>query len=189
MARISYVEQDNAPNEVADIFTKMETRGARVGNVWKMAAHSPSTLLHLIRLGNYILTKTKLNPKLREMAILREAVILDCEYVRSAHVVFGKEVGITNQQLMAINDWENSGTFSEEEQAVLRFTDEVVKFAKVTDETFSDLGRYLEQGMMVELALTIGYYGMLARIILPFEVDLSDEPPASSSQITGNSQR
>ena len=94
---------------------------------------------------------------------------------------------MTDEQVRTIKDWENSSAFNEEEQAVLRFTDEVVKFAKVTDETFSNLDKHLEQGMMVELAITVGFYGMLARLLLPFEVDLHSEPPTSSSQIIGRS--
>ena len=38
MARISYIEKGTAPPEIADIFAKMETKGARVGNLWKIAA-------------------------------------------------------------------------------------------------------------------------------------------------------
>ena len=188
MARIPYVEKDKAPQEIAELFTKMEARGARVGNIWKMLAHSPSTLLHLIRMGNALLSKTKLNPKLREMAILRTSVIVDCEYERRSHAMFGKEVGMTDEQVSTIKDWENSSAFNETERAVLRFTDEVAKNARVEDATFSDLAKHLNQETMVELALTIGFYGMLARILLPFEVDLSDAPPTSSSQIIGRSK-
>ena len=185
MARISYIEKGTAPPEIADIFAKMETKGARVGNLWKIAAHCPTTLVHLLRMGNALLTKTRLSPRLREMAILRSAVILDCEYERRGHAMFGKEVGMTEEQVQTIEDWENSNAFNETERAVLRFTDEVVKTSRATDESFSDLARHLEPGMMVELAITIGYYGMLARILLPFEVDLSDAAPTSSSQIVG----
>ena len=185
MARIPYIEKDSAPQEIADIFTKLETRVARVGNLWKIMAHSPSTVIHLLRMGNTLLTKTRLAPRLREMAILRLAVLLDCEYERRGHAMFGKEVGMTEEQVQTIEDWENSNTFNETERAVPRFTDELVKTSRATDETFSALTKHLNPGMMVELAITIGYYGMLARLLLPFEVDLTDNAPTSSSQIVG----
>lgn len=185
MARISYVERDQAPQEVAEIFGKMEARGTPVGNLWKIAAHSPSTLLHFIRMGNALLTKTRLAPKLREMAILRTAEILDCEYERRAHTMFGKEVGMTDEQVRAVKDFENSSAFNDAERAVLRFANEVAQKGRVRDETFSNLADYLDEGMMVELAQTVGFYGMIARILLSFEVDLSEAVPTSSSQITG----
>ena len=42
--------------------------------------------------------------------------------------------------------------------------------------------------MMVELAETVGFYGMIARLLLPFEVDMDEEAFTSSSQIVGRSQ-
>ena len=188
MPRIPYVEKEQAPQEVAEIFAKMEARGAPVANLWKMCAHSPSTLLHIIRMGNALLSRTSLDPRLREMAILRTAAIVDCEYEIRAHSMFGKEVGMTDEQLMAIKDWENSDAFGEVEQAVLRFTDEVAQNARVGDDTFAALAKHLDERMMVELAQAVGFYGMLARILIPFEVDMEDEAPASSSQIIGRSK-
>ena len=189
MARISYVEKKNAPPEVSELFNKMEARGATVSNIWKTAAHVPSTLFHLIKMGNALLSRTRLDPKLREIAILRTAAILDCEYQKRAHSIFGKEVGVTDEQLNSIKQWVNSNAFNGVEQAVLRFTDEVAKDARVKDDAFSALAKHLDEGMMVELTQTVGFYGMLARMLLTFEVDLDDEAPISSSQITGRSQK
>ena len=185
MARIRYVEKHDAPQEIAELFAKMESRGVNIANIWKMLAHSPSTLVHLMRMGNALLSKTQISPKLREMAILRSACILDCEYEKVSHTMFGKEVGMTDEQVRAIDNWENSNVFDKTERAVLSFTDEITKYARVTDETFSALSQILNEGMMVELAMTIGFYGMLARVILPFQVDLNEKVPTSSSQILG----
>ena len=188
MARIPYIEKNNAPPDIAEVFSKMESHGARVSNVWKMAAHAPSTLLHFMRMGNALLSKTRLDPKLREMAILRTAAILDCAYERRWHAMFGKEMGMTDEQLDSIKDWANSSAFNEIEQAMLLFTDEIAKDARVKDATFSTLAKHLDKGMMMELTQTVGFYGMLARMLLTFEVDLDDEAPTSSSQVIGRSQ-
>ena len=80
--------------------------------------------------------------------------------------MFGKEVGMTDEQLDSIKDWVNSNAFNGVEQAVLRFTDEVAKDARVKDDTFSALAKHMDEGMMVELTQTVGFYGMLARMLL-----------------------
>lgn len=166
----------------------MEANGASVINLWKMAAHSPTTLPHLIRMGNAMLTKTRLDPKLRELAILRTAELIDCEYERSAHTMLGKELGLTDAQIKAVRDWKNSAVFNEVEAAVLQFTDEVAQKGRVKDTTFAGLAKHLDNGLMVELAQTIGLYGMIARILLPFEVDIDEQAPASATQIVGRSR-
>lgn len=185
MARIPYVEQDQAPPDIAALFAKMQAHGAPVGNIWKLSAHVPATLPHFIRMGNALLSKTRLSPKLREMAILRVAELLDCEYERRAHTMFGKEVGMTEEQVQAVKDWEQSAAFDPAERATLRFADEVATKGRVQDDTFAALAKHLDADMMVELAQTIGFYGMIARIALPFQIDLNEKAPTSSAQIIG----
>jgi 4-carboxymuconolactone decarboxylase len=184
MARIPYINKDNATREVADIFTKMEANGADVLNLWKMAAHSPATLIHMVRLGNSILSRTQLDPKLRELAILRVAEILDCEYERQAHTVFGKDIGLTDRQIIAVKDWGKSSVFSMAEQAVLRYTDEITRNGKVSRATFSETEKHISYMEMMDLTVAAGFYGMLARLLLTFEVDLEDNK-LSSAKIVG----
>ena len=188
MARIPYREKEGAPLEVVEIYNKIESRGFPVTNVFRMAANSPSTLAHLIRMGDAILIKTKLNPKFREMAILRSAAILDCDYEFQAHIRYGKQVGMTDEEIEAIKDWEKSKLFNETERAVLRFVDEVARGGRVKDKTFSDLKRYLDEQEMVELTLTVGYYGMLARLLLAFQVDLQVRPQSSVEKVLDRSR-
>ena len=188
MARIPYVNNDNANQEVSEIFTKMETNGAVVLNLWKMAAHSPVTLIHMIRMGNSILSKTELAPKLREIAILRVAGMIDCAYEKKAHTMLGKSVGITDEQITLIDkDWENSGVFNVAELAVLRYTDEIIKHNKVSKITFSELEKHFNHREMMELTIAIGYYRMLAMLLLTFEVDLESNNLTSPSHIVGHS--
>jgi alkylhydroperoxidase family enzyme len=185
MARIPYINREKAPREVDELFSKMESHGADVLNLWKMAAHSPATLKHMVKLGNTILSRTELEPKLREMAIIRVAEILDCEYERKAHIMFGKELGMTNEQVTGIKDWESSSVFTATESAVLRFTDEVTGNGKASQSTFSEVEKYLDHREMMELTITAGFYGMLGRLLLTFDVDLEDNALASASQIVG----
>ena len=187
MARIPYINKDNATQEVAELFDKMKARGADVLNLWKMAAHSPATLIHLVRLGSAILSKTELDPKLREIAILRVAEILDCAYERKAHTMFGKDVGMTDEQVASIKDWESSSVFSAAERAALSYTDELTRNGKASQNTFSELEKHLSHKEMMELTITTGYYGMLARLLLTFEVDLEGNKLTSPSQIIGRS--
>ncbi|TAK36062.1 MAG: carboxymuconolactone decarboxylase family protein [Chloroflexota bacterium] len=188
MARIPFVQQETASPEVAVLFAKMKANGAPPQNMWKMAAHVPSALPHFVKMGRALLTETRLAPRLREMAIVRQAEIVGCEYERKAHAAFGREVGMVDEQIAGIRDWKCSDAFDEVERAVLRFTDEAVKDVGVSDATFDALAKHLDPDMMVELALTIGFYGMIARLLMPFQVELDDDALTSPSQILGRSR-
>lgn len=189
MPRIPYVERDQAPPEIAEFYAKMDARGTPVINMIKMAAHAPAILPHFAKMSGAILSKLKLQPKLREIAILRVAEILDCEYERTAHVKFSQQVGVTAQQIRDMAAWERSEAFDEIERAVLRFTDEVALTARVKNETFAGLAKYLDAGQLVELAHIIGFYGMLARVVIPFEVEVDTDTLTSPGQFTSQHRR
>ena len=185
MSRISYVDRSTAPPETAELFARMESNGASVLNLWQMAAHSPATLPYLVRLGNSILSKTNLNPVLRELAILRQAEILGCAYEITAHSMLGKDVGITDEQINALKSWRASKIFNPAERAVLRFTDELIKRGEVSAHTFSATEKFLDPRGIMELTVTIGFYELLSHLLLTFEVDAESGAFTSASQIMG----
>ena len=180
MARVRLIEKKQAPPEVREIFQKIEDNGARILNLYKVAAHSPKVILNLIRLGNSVIGRMELPPKLREIVILRVAKLTGSEYEWAQHVPVALEVGISQKQLDSISDWKSSSEFNNEERAVLQYTDEVARNVTVTDQTFNSLKNFFNEQTIVELTITIGYYGMLARLLVPLQVEV-DEISASSA--------
>ncbi len=72
MARISYVEEKDHPELAADI---AKIKGARGGliNIYKLLLHSPTVTMTWFEHIGAIRWKTKLTPRLREIAIVRIA--------------------------------------------------------------------------------------------------------------------
>src|SRR5215471_203174 len=55
--------------------------------------------------------------------------------------------------------------FTDNEKAVLRFTDDVVRNVKASDRNLKAVQAFLSPGAVVELTLTIGYYMMVCRFL------------------------
>jgi len=64
-----------------------------------------------------------------------------------------------------------AAAFTDQEKAVLRFTDDVVRNIKATDKTFKAVQAFLSPGALVELTLTVGYYMMVCRFLETLGVD------------------
>ena len=64
--------------------------------------------------------------------------------------------------------------FSDLERTVLRFTDEVALNVKGSRETLAALKKHLGSTEIVELILSIGFWGMVARLLETTEVDLEE---------------
>ena len=185
MSRISLVQKEQASPEVKELFQKIEDNGARVVNLYKVVSHSPHVVRNFIKLGNSLIGRTELSPKLRELTIMRIAKLCHSEYEWAQHTLVALEVGVSQEKLDKIDSWGESDSFTEAERAVLQYVDEVAKNVKVTDETFAALRQYLNERSIVELTLAIGWWGMLARLLVPLEVEIDEQSAGSAGDLIG----
>ena len=172
MARVTMLEIDQVSGELQDRFQKMEERGFEVLNLFRVMAHSPAVGLDFLRLGNSILFKGSVPPRLRELAILRVGNLANASYEWAQHVPIGRRAGLSKAQIDAIPNWHDSDLFDEQEKAVLRYTDEVAETIRATDDTFQKIKNYFTDEQIVELTTTIGFYGMVSRILETLQVEL-----------------
>ena len=185
MARVRLIEKEQAPPEVKEIFQKIEDNGAKILNLYKVVANSPGLLLNFIRLGNSVIGRMGLPSRLREIVILRVARLTGSEYEWAQHAPVALQVGVSQKQLDSISDWKNSAEFNNKERAVLQYTDEVAQKVKVTDQTFNTLKNFFNEQTIVELTMTIGYYEMVARLLVPLQVELDESSVGSASELIG----
>jgi len=183
MSRVKLLEKDQAAPEIKEMFGKIEQSGVKVLNLYRAVANSPAGARNFIRLGNSLLTKAKLSPKLREMAILRIARITGSEYEWAQHIAIALEYGVTGQQAADLDRWKESGSFNDEERTVLQYVDEVTVNVKVKDETFSALHKYLDEEEITDLTISIGYWGMVARVLVALQVDEDKRAAGSAADL------
>ncbi len=175
MARVKYIEKADAHPMVAELYEKIEGRGQKVINLWKIMGHLPFIGLNYQRMGNSILKGEELSSKIRELAILRVGAINNSRYEFTQHTRIGLREGLTQQQIKEISEWQKSKSFSDAERAVLAYADEMEKNIQVKDATFNNLQKYFNEHQIVELTAAIGYYGMTCRILEALKVDMETE--------------
>ena len=172
MARVKILEKDEVSPEFRERFQKMEEGGHRVLNLFKVMAHSPQVGRRFLGLGTAILMQGVLPPTLRELAILRVGQINKANYEWTQHVPIALRSGVRQEQIDALPDWEKSAEFDEKEKAILRYTDEETLNIRVGDKTFAAVQKIFSEEEIVELTTTIGYYGMVCRILEALQVEL-----------------
>ena len=172
MARISFLGKGQAAPQMRERFQKMEDHGFRILNLYKVMAHCPEVGLNFLRLGNAILFKGTVPPNLRELAILRVGNIYQAKYEFTQHIPIALRTGLRQEQIDDLPNWESSGKFSQQERAVMRYTDEVTKNIRVKEDTFAAVRSFLSEEGIVELTTAIGYYGMVCRILEALQVEL-----------------
>jgi alkylhydroperoxidase family enzyme len=146
-------------------------------NIFRMMANAGTAFRPWIRWGGVLLSDLELDPALRELAILQVARLTphaDYEWVQ--HVPIAKAVGVSEEQVAALERGDTGAAcFSEDERGLLRFTTEVVRDARASDETFAAFSQSHSPREVVELLMVIGQYMMLARVMATTGMEL-DEP-------------
>jgi alkylhydroperoxidase family enzyme len=79
MARISYIEKEQAVPEVQPIFERFEKALGRIPNIFKAMAHAPVFLQKFMEFDG-AMRSTKVDRKLRELAYLKASQVNQCEY-------------------------------------------------------------------------------------------------------------
>ena len=167
MARIDYCDPVTASDRTREILDKN-----RSANIFRMMAHSPSYFEQYCRLGRAIRHKGELDPVLRELAITRTGILCEAPYEVAAHKRIGRNVGVTDEQNEALENWQSATCFNEIQRAALAFTDEIVRLHKPTDATFNAIAAKLTPAALVELQLSVGFYIMTSKFLETFGIDL-----------------
>ena len=172
MARVAYVDVKNAAPDVAPLLARIQQADGTVPNIFRALGNSPTTLRNFMRLGNSILRHLKLSPRLRELAILRVASLTGSAYEWAHHVPLAREAGISEEALYQIGQWRRSLAFDAQESAVLALAEASTLDVQVPDEVFRRVREFLDEEEVVELLMTIGYYNLVARLLVGLKVDV-----------------
>ena len=109
--------------------------------------------------------RSSLPPALREMVILRVAVINRAPFEFDAHVPHAKAAGIGDEQLDALRAARPGATFTALERAVLDLTDTMTRDVQVPDALFEPLREHFDARALVELVATVAAYNMVSRFL------------------------
>lgn len=142
-------------------------------NAFRMLAHTPAVGASALRLVLALLTETGLDPKLREMVILRVIQCCEGRYARTQHVAIAKSVGVSDVQIAMLERGDTpADLFSDRERAVFAFADENLRSCSVADETFAAVRELFSPREIVELTILIGYFRMISALLTTLDVEV-----------------
>src|ERR1700716_421106 len=167
MARIDYCDTSKSSERTREILCKN-----RNPDIFRMIAHSLSFFEQYCRRGDAIRHKGELDPIVRELAITRTGILCEAPYEIVAHKRIGKNVGVTDEQNAALEDWKSAACFGDVQRAALAFTDEIVAMRRPTAATFNALAAKLTPAALVELQLSVGFYIMTSKFLETFDIDM-----------------
>ena len=158
------------PDQVAPEYRDMLKRNT---NLHKLLVNSPDMARAFNGVGSFIRFKSKLDPRLRELAILQVGWMERSEYEFTHHVKIGKEFGVTDEDIQGLMA-ETEGKPSKLEplaKAILKGAREMVRDIGMSEATFAEIKKDLSNEHMTDLVLTIAFYCAVVRVLATMKID------------------
>jgi len=160
--------------EVKEDFEALMPEGVEPLNLFRTVAHNPR-VLHRMRVGG-LLDEGAIEPREREIVILRTTANCGCEYEWGVHATgFSAAVGLSDEQAAAtVHGDQDDSAWSETDSLLIQLADELHETAGVSDELWTELEDNWEPDQLIELVMLIGLYHAVSFTANAFEVELED---------------
>src|SRR5882757_6970220 len=170
MARVPYLNKSDLEPENQELLK-------RNISLHRALAHSPNGLRAFGALGEFIRHKSRLEPRLRELAILQVGYLARAPYEWSHHVKIGRDFGVTDDDIRALIQETDGGASKLEPLAklVLKAAREMTNDLAISQATYAALSKDLDNERMVDLVIVISFYNAVVRLLGSLQIDVEPE--------------
>jgi 4-carboxymuconolactone decarboxylase len=168
--RIAPLPEAEWSDEVRELLPK----GVRPLNIFTTLVRHPKLFKRWMVFGGHILSKSTLTPRDRELLILRTGYNCGSAYEWGQHVRISEALAISREEIMRVAEGPDAPGWAPAEAYLLRAADELHEHAKISGETWAALGETHDERGLIEIAMLVGHYHLVAFALNSLEVELDD---------------
>ena len=176
MARIDPIPMDQMTPEQRRL--NDEIAGSRGGGPAKgpfaLWLRTPELAEHANAFGSHLRHKTPVPQRLVELAVLIVARTYTAQYEWHAHAAHADKVGLAPELVEALRTRQEPTIEKEDEKVVHAVTTELSAERKLDDATYAKAVEVLGEQTVLDLVTIIGFYTMVAVVLVGFDVDIPD---------------
>jgi AhpD family alkylhydroperoxidase len=163
--RVPLLEREAVTPDVAALYDALVAQRGVVPNMFKALAYAPDIAKGVAGFLKPLLSDGALSGWYKELVAVRISILCHSEYAIRAHSISAKKKGASDEQIVAVQDFE-AGPFAEKEKSGLRLADRLHGGAgQVDDGFFATLKGNFSDPELVELFLTAAAFEMFPRFI------------------------
>jgi AhpD family alkylhydroperoxidase len=172
LARIPYA--DIKSEETKALASEISSQRGGILHLYRMLLHSPPVAAGWLRYLTAIRHECSLPGALRELVIMRVALLNGAPYEADQHAPIARAEGLSEAQLDELPTWSSSNVFDSKQRAVLAFTDAMTREVRVSNAVFTDVQAHFDECSIVELAATAAAYNMVSRFLEALQIQSHD---------------
>ncbi len=151
-------------------------------NVFRVLLRRPRVAKAVSDLLFSLLFGGVLDDRLRELVIMRIGWATGSDYEWTQHWRVARETfNCSDDELLALRDWQAADRFSDEDRAVLAAVDETLETGRIGPETWSACRAHLSDDECLELTAAIGTWRLISQLArsveFPLEEGVASWPP------------
>lgn len=168
--RIAPIPPGSNP-QLAELEAVIAAQRGRVSPLYQVLLNSPPMAQGWEQLLTAVRNHNTLPAELRELVILRVAVLNRAVYEYDAHVPIALKAGATEKKIAALRDPGQLGPgLSDLEHTVLTLTDVMTRDIEVPASLYEEVRAHLNDRQIVDVMVTIGAYNMVSRFLVALEM-------------------
>jgi 4-carboxymuconolactone decarboxylase len=151
-------------------------------NVLGTFAHYPALAKAFMTFNAHVAGASSLPYRDREMVILRLCWLMHSEYELVQHTILGKRAGLTDDELLRLQQGPQAAGWSAEDAGLIKAVDELQALSRIKPESWAQLSQRYSLQQMFDLVFLVGCYGTLALLLNSLEVPAeSGAPPLTDA--------
>jgi alkylhydroperoxidase family enzyme len=144
-------------------------------SIFRVLLHQPVVGKAIQDLLLALLFRGELDARLRELVIMRIGWATASCYEWTQHWRVARELGVPEEDLLAVRDWRRSERLAAADRAVLAATDETLERGAISPETWAECETHLGGSRAcIELVAAIGTWRMISSLLRSLQVPLED---------------
>lgn len=168
--RVGLVTPGTRP-ELADVEASILAERGRVSLLYQVLLNSKPITRGWERMLTAVRNQTGVPAALRELIILRVAVLNGAPFEFQAHAPIALREGVSEQKIAAVADTAIAMIFDAEERLVLELTDSMTRDIVVPDDLMLELKQRYGDERLVELVATVAAYNMVSRFLVALHIE------------------
>ena len=172
MARLPYANPDTPQTQ--PLASRIISERGSLLHLYRMLLHSVPLAEGWLAFLTAVRQRLDLPAALRELVIMRVAVINGASYEADQHAPIALREGVSQAQLDALSQWASSDAFSPVQRAALALTDAMTRDVHIDDAVLAEVRRHLPERQTVELVATIAAYNMVSRFLEALAIRTDD---------------
>jgi len=147
----------------------------RLYNIFTTLGRNPTALRAFLEWGGYVMRKTALAARERELLILRVGYLCRAGYEWAQHSRLGMQAGLTEEELNRIKHGPIASKWSERERLLLQAADDLHRTYFISDAVWTKLQAHYSDAQCMDIVYVVGHYTQVCMILNAFGIQLDAE--------------